>query len=81
MIHRLIWIILVLVSVIFEIILYYGVFYIIYVLWNFHLPKDWWEGFHKYNNYNIVDGNINNIIIIDSNPWETIKRRYHIFFG
>lgn len=80
MIHKLVWIILVLIYTIAEMIFYYGIYYIIYVLWNFKFPKNWWERFHEYDNYDVVDGDINNLIIVDSNPWETIKRRYNIFF-
>lgn len=80
MIHKLLWIVIVLLSVIFEL-LYCAVGYILYVLWNFKFPKDnLWETSHTY--YDTDKSPLSeDCVTTDKNPWETIKRRYHIFFN
>lgn len=80
MIHKLLWIVIVLLSVIFEL-LYCVVSYILYVLWNFKFPKDnLWETSHTY--YDLDKSPLSrDCLTIEKNPWETIKRRYHIFFN
>lgn len=80
MIHKFIWFILVLTCTIIQGSFIYLVALPIYLLWNLKFPKDWWgywiytKGFgyrgEVYGNWNYGD----------KNPWETIKRRYNIFF-
>ena len=70
--HKILWAILVLVWLIIEI-LYFGFFYILYVIWNFKIPRNFWLKFHSYRRYSDCKK------IADRNPWETFIRRYNCF--
>lgn len=73
-IHKLLWILILLVYLIVEI-MFAGVLYILYVTWNFHLPRvNWWYNLHLYESD--WDGSL----IEDYNPWQTLVRRYRIVF-
>lgn len=71
--HKIIWAILVLVWLILEI-LYLGFFYILYVIWNFRFPKNFWYKSH----YGISSWKAT--LIEDNNILETFVRRYKLFF-
>lgn len=69
-IHKLLWILILLSFLIVEIV-FAGVSYILYVIWNFHLPRiNWWYNLHHYESD--WDGSW----IEDYNPWQTLVRRY-----
>lgn len=68
--HKIIWAIFVLVWLIMEI-LYLGFFYILYVIWNFRFPKNFWYKWHCY--VSRWDGKL----IEDNNILETFVRRYN----
>lgn len=66
---KIIWAIFVLLWLIVEI-LYLGFFYILYVIWNFRFPKNFW---HKYHcRISDWDGEL----IEDNNILKTFVRRY-----
>lgn len=70
--HKIIWAILVLVWLIVEI-SYLGFFYILYVIWNFSFPKNFWHKCHcRISDW---DGEL----IEDNNILETFVRRYKFF--
>ena len=71
--HKILWAILVLVWLIIEI-LYFGFFYILYVIWNLEIPYNFWFKTH----YHISSWN--NEVITDKNPAETFVRRYKLIF-
>lgn len=72
-IHKLLWLLLVLLWLIVEIIVV-GVFYILYVIWNFRLYKaNFW--YYLHNRRSEWDGEW----ITDRNPWQTLVRRYKFF--
>ena len=74
-IHKLLWILILLSYLIVEI-MFAGVFYILYVIWNFHLPRfNWWYNLHHHESD--WDGSW----IEDYNPWQTLVRRYKIIFN
>ena len=74
-IHKLLWILMLLVYLIVEI-MFAGVLYILYVIWNFHLPQvNWWYNLHLY------ESNCNGSLIEDYNPWQTLVRRYRTVFN
>ena len=69
-IHKLLWISILLSYLIVEIV-FAGVSYILYVIWNFSLPRiNWWYNLHHYESD--WDGSW----IEDYNPWQTLVRRY-----
>ena len=68
--HKIIWALLVLVWLIIDI-LYFGFFYILYVIWNFKIPHDFWLEFHS------GISSWNNELITDKTPAETFVRRYN----
>ena len=69
-IHKLLWILILLSYLIVEIV-FAGVSYILYVIWNFSLPRiNWWYNLHHYESD--WDGSW----IEDYNPWQTLVRRY-----
>ena len=71
-IHKLIWFILVLIYTLIHAIII-GVAYIVYILWNFRLPKgNFWY------NANNVRSKWNGEYIKDYNIWQSIMRRYNI---
>ena len=69
-IHKLLWILILLSYLIVEIV-FAGVSYILYVIWNFSLPRiNWWYNLHHYESD--WDGSW----IEDYNPWQRLVRRY-----
>ena len=71
--HKLIWGLLVLISLIFEIVLT-GIFYVLYLLWNLRWYKgNLWYDFHDY------DSDWSGRHIQDRTPWQTFVRRYNLF--
>ena len=72
--HKIIWALLVLVWLIIDI-LYFGFFYILYIIWNFKIPHDFWFQTH----YHISCWN--NEVITDKNTAETFVRRYKLIFN
>ena len=72
--HKILWALLVLVWLIIEI-LYFGFFYILYVIWNLEIPYNFWFQIH----YRISSWN--NEVITDKNPAETFVRRYKLIFN
>ena len=72
--HKILWAILVLVWLIIDI-LYFGFFYILYVIWNLEIPYNFWFQTH----YRISSWN--NEVITDKNPAETFVRRYKLIFN
>lgn len=72
--HKILWAILVLVWLIIDI-LYFGIFYILYVIWNFKIPHDFWLEFHSgISSYNYE-------LFADRNPIQTFVRRYKLIFN
>lgn len=72
--HKILWAILVLVWLIIDI-LYFGFFYILYVIWNFKIPHDFWLEFHSgISPYNYE-------LFADRNPIQTFVRRYKFIFN
>ena len=72
--HKILWAILVLVWLIIDI-LYFGFFYILYVIWNFKIPYNFWYETHCHIsswNYEVIN---------DKNPAETFVRRYKLIFN
>ena len=70
-IHKLLWILILLSCLIIEIV-FAGVSYILYVIWNFHLPRvNWWYNLQYYESD----------CTEDYNPWQTLIRRYNIIFN
>lgn len=51
-----------------------GIMTIIYVVWNFKLPRHIWADFH-HNSEDVLTIDYNDISDADKNPWETFKRR------
>ena len=69
-IHKLLWILILLSCLIVEIV-FAGVSYILYVIWNFSLPRiNWWYNLHHY------ESDCDDSWIEDYNPWQTLIRRY-----
>ena len=69
-IHKLLWILILLSYLIVEIV-FAGVSYILYVIWNFSLPRiNWWYNLHHY------ESDWDDSWIEDYNPWQTLVRRY-----
>ena len=73
-IHKLLWILMLLIYLIGEIV-FAGVLYILYVIWNFRLPRvKWWYNLH------LCVSDWDGSLIEDYNPWQTLTRRYRIVF-
>lgn len=72
--HKILWAILVLVGLIIEI-LYFGSFYILYVIWNFKIPRNFWLEFHSDRSPWDYEP------IADKNPVQTFVRRYKLIFN
>ena len=69
-IHKLLWILILLSYLIVEIV-FAGVSYILYVIWNFSLPRiNWWY------NLQYCESDWDGSLIEDYNPWQTLVRRY-----
>lgn len=74
-IHKLLWILILISYLILEIV-FIGVLYILYIIWNFHLPRvNWWRDLHTFESE--WDGSW----VEDHNPWQTLVRRYKIIFN
>lgn len=72
--HKILWAILVLVWLIIDI-LYFGFFCILYVIWNFKIPYNFWLEFHSgISSYNYE-------LFADRNPIQTFVRRYKLMFN
>ena len=72
-IHKLIWFLLLLSWLIVEII-FVSIVYILYIMWNFKLPKfNMW--YYLHNDISEWDEKF----IEDYNPWQTFVRRYNFF--
>ena len=71
-IHKLLWFIIVVAFTLFEGILFL-IFWTVYVVWNFRLPKDSWRELH---NKDAIDNNWGCYAYMDDNIWYTIVRRY-----
>ena len=72
--HKILWAILVLVWLIIEI-LYFGFFYILYVIWNLEIPRNFWLEFHSgRSSWNYKP-------IADKNLVQTFVRRYKLLFN
>ena len=52
-----------------------GLCYILYVIWNFKIPHNFWLKLHSYRS------NWNGELIADRNPKQTFVRRYKMVFG
>lgn len=80
-IHKMIWFLLIVSWTSFEAIII-SIYYILYVLWNFKLPKNVWSSWHTYSdlevNNNYCLPKILPRLEIDKNIFKTIKRRYEI---
>ena len=72
--HKLLWALLVLVVLIVEMFIV-GLFYVLYVIWNFKIPYNFWFETH----YHISSWN--NELINDKNPVQTFVRRYKLVFN
>lgn len=71
-IHKLLWFIIVVVFTLFEGIVFL-ISWVIYVVWNFRIPKNSWRELHnKYAPDNLFGG----YTYRDDNIWHTIVRRY-----
>lgn len=70
--HNLLVIVIIGVFLLIEIVIVYIVYYTLYVLWNFEIPKNFWLITHSY----VSDWNWENVH--DKNPWQTFIRRYKI---
>ena len=69
--HKLIWAVLVLVWLLVEM-TFIGICYVIYIIWNFKLPKNFWFKWHYRETFGYR-------LIVDRNPWQTYVRRYNYF--
>lgn len=54
--------------------LFCGLFYILYVIWNLKIPRDFWLKLHSYRS----DWDWEEVE--DRNPWQTFVRRYNLIF-
>ena len=72
-IRKLLVTIILLIQIIIEMFMW-GLFYILYVIWNFKIPHDLWLKLHYYRS------DWNGEWIADKNPKQTFIRRYHLFF-
>lgn len=76
--HKILWAILVVAYTFIEI-LYFGVIFLFVMLWTLRVNFfSFWEEHHSAEG--IWDNHWDGLPYSDKNPWETIKRRYRIFF-
>lgn len=54
--------------------LFCGLFYILYVIWNLKITRDFWLKLHSYRS----DWDWEEVE--DRNPWQTFVRRYNLIF-
>lgn len=73
-IHKLLVAIILLIQIIIEMLIC-GLFYILYVIWNFKIPHNFWLKLHYYRSQ--WDGEL----IADKNPKQTFVRRFKMVFG
>lgn len=71
--HKLLWALLVLVVLIVEIFII-GSYYVLYVIWNFKIPHDFWLEFHSERSPWDYEP------FADKNPAQTFVRRYKLVF-
>lgn len=75
-IHKAIWAILVIAFTLFQLVIMLFIA-LLYVIWNFKVPRNWWTELNSSTErQNTWDGTAYS----DKNIFETIKRRYKIFF-
>lgn len=72
-VHKLLVAIALLIQIIIEMLIC-GLFYILYVIWNFKIPHNFWLKFHYYRSA------WNGDFIADKNPKQTFIRRYNNLF-
>lgn len=72
--HKILWAILVLVWLIIEIFIL-GSYYVLYVMWNFKIPRNFWLEFHSGRSSWDYEP------IADKNPVQTFVRRYKLIFN
>lgn len=81
-IHKLLWLLIVIIYTLFDILITYFM-YIIYIIWNFKIPKNWWREYHFQEKYTINKKHKRPLFkverIIDDDIFITIKRRYNLF--
>ena len=72
--HKILWALLVLIVLIVEIFIL-GSYYVLYVMWNFEVPRNFWLEFHSgRSSWNYGP-------IADKNPVQTFVRRYKLIFN
>ena len=75
--HKLLWFLIVVTFTLFEG-MFILVFWVLYVVWNFKIPKNVWRLFH--NAEDPFDNHWGGYAYEDNNIWETIIRRYKYTF-
>ena len=73
-IHKLLVAIILLIQIIIEMLIC-GLFYILYVIWNFKIPQNFWLKLHYYRSQWDEE------LIADRNPKQTFVRRFKMVFG
>lgn len=73
-IHKLLVAIILLIQIIIEMLIC-GLFYILYVIWNFKIPHNFWLKLHYYRSHWDEE------MIADRNPKQTFVRRFKMVFG
>lgn len=73
-IHKLLVAIILLIQIIIEMLIC-GLFYILYVIWNFKIPHNFWLKLHYYKSQWDEE------LIADRNPKQTFVRRFKMVFG
>lgn len=73
-IHKLLVAIILLIQIIIEMLIC-GLFYILYVIWNFKIPHNFWLKLHYYRSQWDEE------LIADRNPKQTFVRRFKMIFG
>ena len=73
-IHKLLVAIILLIQIIIEMLIC-GLFYILYVIWNFKIPHNFWLKLHYYRSQWDEE------LIADRNPKQTFVRRFKMVFG
>ena len=73
-IHKLLVAIILLIQIIIEMLIC-GLFYILYVIWNFKIPHNFWLKLHYYRSQWDEE------LITDRNPKQTFVRRFKMIFG
>lgn len=72
--HNLLGVVILIAELIVEI-LFYGLVYILYIIWNFKIPRNFWLKLHSYRSL------WNYKLIADKNPMQTFVRRYKYIFN